>query len=220
MGKWAQGFNGAVAASVAFFDLETLNLFEDVEPLWKAMSWSERDANQRRLCGKLGMALGGVGVGGRVEFFEEGEVELLVATLLAADLIVGHNLLAFDYPVLAKYIDAARLARLPPKTVDTLKLLLDATGVRIGLDDLCKLNLGKGKTDDARMVPALWKRGEHDRVRSYLKSDVDLTRELYEFGRSKGRLRYTARDWRAGTSEVREVACPWATEGPHSPNGP
>lgn len=192
------------------FDLETLNLFEDVDPLWKAMSWSEREANQRRLCAKLGMAVGGVGVDGRVEFFEEPDVELLVRTLSAADRIVGHNLLAFDYPVLSAYVPEERISRLIPKTIDTLKLLFDATGVRVGLDDLARLNLGKGKTDDPRMVPTLWRRGEKERVRKYLKSDVELTREIYEFGLAKSSLRYTFKDWRAGTSQVREVACPWA----------
>ncbi len=195
-----------------FFDLETRNLFEDVEPMWKAMAWSERDANQRRLCHKLGVAIAGVagGGGGEVEFFEEEDVELLIRTLSAADSIVGHNLLAFDYPVLSAYASEERLARLVPKTVDTLKLLLDATGVRIGLDDLAKLNLGKGKTDDPKMVPTLWRRGEKERVKAYLKSDVELTREVFEFGRAKGTLRFTKRDWRAGTAEVREVQCPWA----------
>lgn len=197
-----------------FFDLETRNLFEDVEPMWKAMSWSERDANQRRLCPKLGVAIAGVASGGEVEFFEEEDVGLLVRTLSAADSIVGHNLLSFDYPVLSAYASEERLARLVPKTVDTLKLLHEATGVRIGLDDLAKLNLGKGKTDDPKMVPTLWRRGEKDRVRSYLKSDVELTREVFEFGRAKGTLRFTKRDWRAGTAEVREVRCPWAESRP------
>jgi hypothetical protein len=205
---------GAVLGSTAIFDLETLNLFEDIEPMWKGMSWSEREANQRRLCGKLGVAVAGVGIEGRVEFFEEEDVDLLVRTLGAADRVVGHNVFAFDYPVLARYVEEERLARLAPKTVDTLKLLHEATGVRIGLDDLAKLNLGKGKTDDPRMVPTLWRRGEKDRVRSYLKSDVDLTGEVYAFGLSKGKLRYTFKDWRAGTSEVREVACPWAPSAP------
>jgi hypothetical protein len=199
-----------VAGDTAFFDLETLNLFEDVEPMWNAMSWSERDANQRRLCAKLGVAVAGVGIGGKVEFFEEEDVGLLVATLLAADRIVGHNLLAFDYPVLAKYAPPERLARLLPKTVDTLKMLHEATSVRVGLDDLAKLNLGKGKTDDPKMVPTLWRRGEKDRVKAYLRSDVELTQEIYEFGIAKRRLKYTFRDRRAGVQEVREVACPWA----------
>jgi hypothetical protein len=199
--------------TTAVFDLETLNLFEDVEPQWKAMSWSERDANQRRLCPKLGMAVGGVGIAGGIELFEEDEVELLVRTLSAAKCIVGHNVLAFDYPVLSKYVAEDRLAKLVPKTVDTLKLLHEATGIRVGLDDLAKLNLGKGKTDDPKMVPTLWRRGEKERVRSYLKGDVELTGELYEYGNSKGKLRYTFRDWRAGTAEVREVKCPWAAKG-------
>ncbi len=202
-----------MAPAVAFFDLETRNLFEDVEPMWKAMSWAERDSNQRRLCAKLGLAVAGVGLGGRVDFFEEEDVALLIGTLLAADMIVGHNVLAFDYPVLSAYAPDERLARLAPKTIDTLQLLHEATGVRVGLDDLAKLNLGKGKTDDPKMVPTLWRRGEKERVRSYLKSDVELTRDVYEFGLSAGRLRYTFRDWRAGTSEVRAVACPWSSKG-------
>jgi len=195
-----------------FFDLETRNLFEDVEPMWRAMSWSERDANQRRLCPKLRVAVAGVAGEGAVDFFEEEDVDLLIRTLVAADTIVGHNLLAFDYPVLSAYASEERLARLVPKTLDTLQLLHKATGVRVGLDDLAKLNLGKGKTDDPKMVPTLWRRGEKERVKSYLKSDVELTREVFEFGRSKGKLRFTFRDWRAGTAEVREVNCPWARE--------
>jgi hypothetical protein len=193
-----------------FFDLETRNLFEDVEPEWKAMSWSERDANQRRLCPKLRVAVAGLAGGGQVEFFEEEDVDLLIRTLSAADTVVGHNVLAFDYPVLSAYASDERLARLVPKTVDTLKLLHESTGVRVGLDDLAKLNLGKGKTDDPKMVPTLWRRGEKERVKSYLKSDVELTREVFEFGQKNGTLRFTKRDWRAGTAEVREVKCPWA----------
>lgn len=193
-----------------FFDLETRNLFEDVEPMWRGMDWQERDANQARLCRKLGIAVAGVGVDGRVDFFEEDEAELLVGTLLAADLIVGHNVLAFDYLVMEPFVGAARVARMKPKTLDMLHALRQVTGVRIGLDDLAQLNIGKGKTDDPKMVPSLWRKGERDRVKSYLKSDVELTKEVYEYGKRKGKLRYTKKDWKAGTQEIREVACPWA----------
>jgi len=198
-----------MALEPAFFDLETRNLFEDVEPMWKAWDWQSRDANQRQLCRKLGLAVAGVGVDGRIELFEEEEVELLVRTLAAAEVVVGHNVLAFDYPVLEKYVAPERLQRIAGKTVDTLALLHRATGVRIGLDDLAQLNLGKRKTDDPRMVPTLWRNGERDRVRNYLRSDVELTRAVYEHGIRAGRLKYTRRDWKAGTSDVREVACPW-----------
>lgn len=193
-----------------YFDLETRNLFEDVEPMWKTMSWSEKDSNQRRLCAKLGVAVAGVGVDGRVEFFEEEDVDLLVRTLSAGSRIVGHNVLGFDYPVLSKYVSGERLAKLEAKTVDTLKQLHAAVGVRVALDDLAKLNLGRQKTDDPRMVPQLWRSGQHDRVKSYLKSDVELTRDVYLFGFKTGKIRYTHKDWQRQTQEVREVACPWA----------
>ncbi|HEX9710859.1 MAG TPA: hypothetical protein VGB42_12945 [Candidatus Thermoplasmatota archaeon] len=199
--------------STVFFDLETLNLFEDVEPQWPAMDWEMRNANQARLCRKLGIAVAGVGVGPDVEFFEEDEAELLVGTLLAADRVVGHNVLAFDYLVMEPYVGEPRVARLKEKTIDMLAALREPTGVRIGLDDLAQLNLGKGKTDDPRMVPTLWRRGERERVRSYLRSDVELTREVFEYGARKGKLRYTRKDWKKGTREVLEVACPWAPAG-------
>lgn len=196
--------------NTVFFDLETLNLFEDVEPQWNAMDWEMRNANQRRLCAKLGIAVAGVGVGEDVEFFEQDEAELLVGTLLAADRVVGHNVLAFDYPVMEPYVGQARIERLKPKTVDMLAELRKLTRVHIGLNDLAQLNLGKGKTDDPRMVPTLWRKGEHERVRSYLRSDVELTREIFEYGARKGKLRYTKKDWKKGTRDVLEVACPWA----------
>jgi DEAD/DEAH box helicase domain-containing protein len=199
-----------MGASPVYFDLETRNLFEDVEPMWKAMSWSERDSNQRRLCAKLGVAVAGLGIDERVEFFEEEEVELLVRTLAAADSIVGHNLFGFDYPVLTKYVDLERISRLEAKTVDTLRLLHAATGVRIALDDLAKLNLGRSKTDDPRLVPQLWRSGQHDRVKSYLRSDVELTRDVYQHGLNSGTLRYTHKDWKRGTQEIRQIRCPWA----------
>jgi len=199
-----------MSPQTVFFDLETRNLFEDVEPMWKAWDWQSRDANQRQLCKKLGLAVAGVGVDGGIELFEEDDVELLVRTLAAADIVVGHNVLAFDYPVLEKYVAAERLQRIATRTVDTLSTLHKATGVRIGLDDLAQLNLGKRKTDDPRMVPTLWRNGERDRVRNYLRSDVELTRAIYEYGVRAGRLKYTRKDWKAGTSEVREVACPWS----------
>lgn len=196
--------------STAFFDLETLNLFEDVEPQWNAMDWEMKNANQPRLCRKLGIAVAGVGLGEGVEFFEEDEAELLIGTLLAADRVVGHNVFAFDYLVMEPYVGAERIERLKPKTVDMLAELRSASGVRIGLNDLAQLNLGKGKTDDPRMVPTLWRKGEHERVRSYLRSDVELTREIFEYGARKGKLRFTKKDWRKRTSEVLEVSCPWA----------
>jgi hypothetical protein len=199
-----------MSQATVFFDLETRNLFEDVEPMWKAWDWQSRDANQRQLCKKLGLAVAGVGVEGRVEFFEEDDVELLVRTLAAAERVVGHNVLAFDYPVLERYVPPERLQKIAAKTVDTLALLHKATGVRIGLDDLAQLNLGKGKTDDARMVPTMWRNGERERVKNYLRSDVELTGALYEFGIRARKLRFTKKDWKAGTSEVREVPCPWA----------
>ncbi len=196
--------------STVFFDLETLNLFEDVEPQWPAMDWEERNANQARLCRKLGIAVAGVGVGQDVEFFEEDEAELLVGTLLAADRVVGHNVLAFDYLVMEPYTGRDRIDRLRERTLDMLQVLHQETGVRIGLNDLAQLNLGKGKTDDPRMVPTLWRRGERERVKSYLRSDVELTRGVFEYGARKGKLRYTKKDWKRGTREVLEVACPWA----------
>ena len=95
------------------------------------------------------------------------------------DLIVGHNILGFDYKVLKKFIS---LLGVIEKSVDTLDLLASkckGKRWRLSLDNLSKLNLGKGKKFKSVSVPALWNSGNGNEVIDYNITDCALTFELW-----------------------------------------
>jgi len=101
-----------------------------------------------------------------------------------ADLIVGHNLLAFDYAVLSQYAGEDVRKRYEPKTLDTLADLHRRHGRRWSLDALAHATVAKRKVRGDHGVPELWKRGRFLEVVERNRSDVELTRNVYEFGRA------------------------------------
>lgn len=72
-----------------FFDLETQYTFQEL-----GMDKQNRDPT------KLKLAVAGTLYNKEHMFFEEGQTQELFDILNQADLIVGHNLLRFDYLVL------------------------------------------------------------------------------------------------------------------------
>ncbi len=178
----------APGADLIFFDLETQRLFGDVGGrhdteklgLSVAVTLSERDG---------------------VRVYQESEVEALTDRLLAADLVVGFNLLNFDYWVLKGYVGGRIFAA---RTLD-LYLALQAAGWRASLEALARATLGTGKSGDGRQAVRWFQEGRLDRVASYCRADVELTRRLFEVGQREGYVRVFARD---GTAQA--VPAPWA----------
>lgn len=114
-------------------------------------------------------------------FFPDEEHMKLLENCLqnVPDLIVGHNILGFDYKVLKKLIS---LRGVIEKSVDTLDLLASkckGKRWRLPLDSLSKLNLGKGKKLKGASIPALWNSGNGDEVIDYNITDCILTFELW-----------------------------------------
>lgn len=73
-------------------------------------------------------------------------------------IVIGHNILNFDYRVLRTAIS---LEDVIEKTVDTLWFLRqkDEEGwATLGLDSLAKTNFGRGKMLNSRKIPELWNR--------------------------------------------------------------
>jgi hypothetical protein len=198
--------------SLCFFDLETRNLFEDIDPKYPTLSFSEKDNIKRILAPKLGLATACVLVEGskpEVFHFDEGQETELIETLNNFDLIVGHNILHFDYLVISPYFQGDLVAHFLPRTKDTLDELRRVTnGCFIGLDDLAKQNLGLNKTLDSKTIPGLWRSGEKEKVRQYCKNDVELLRRIYFLGKERGRLRYTIKKYGEAIG-VGEACIPW-----------
>jgi len=151
-----------------FFDLETQKLFQDV---------GGRDAS------KLRLACGVTYSTDKNDFkvYWERDAQALVDELKAADKVIGFNIREFDYEVLRPYAPTFNFASL-----QTLDLLLDLSrtlNFRLPLDSLAKACLGAEKTADGIQSVEWFRNGELDKVAEYCKSDVDITRRVYEFGR-------------------------------------
>ena len=74
-----------------------------------------------------------------------------------------------------------------------------ALGRRLRLDTLAKATLGRGKIGDGQKAGEWWEQGLYDKVKEYCLEDVRLTRELYEYARTHGHVKYK------DLNEVREI---------------
>lgn len=181
--------------STAFFDLETKYLFHEV--------------GGRGKLEELGLAVAGLIVNeDSIHFYEEENVDELFEALHRADLIVGHNLLSFDYPVLNPYASFDIYKEYSGKTLDTLQEIEKITGIRVSLDDLAQHNLGRGKSGDPTRMPILWREGDFETVKQYCANDVELVRDLYLYAKQHGRLAYTHKEY-GMVIGIKEVEVGW-----------
>ena len=132
--------------------------------------------------------------------YTEQEVGRLIAALRGADLVVGYNVLRFDYEVLRAYTDDS-LSDLP--TVDMLRDLYDVLGWRLKLDDVAAATLGERKSADGLQAVRWFRQGQLDKVIDYCRRDVEVTWGVYNFGRRNGYVRYHDRRYRVHKVPVR-----------------
>ena len=172
---------------VLYFDLETLRSAQDVGG-WRHIH-------------RMGMALGVVFDSKTLEFTTYRDPEALVKHLRTADLVVGYNVLRFDYAVLSAYVGDT-VNRVP--TFDMLVALRALVRQRLGLANLGACTLGRGKSADGLQSLEWVRNGELERVEAYCRDDVALTRDVFLHGvrqgwlafESKGRhLRTPPLDW-------------------------
>ncbi|OHA19745.1 MAG: hypothetical protein A2836_00260 [Candidatus Taylorbacteria bacterium RIFCSPHIGHO2_01_FULL_45_63] len=119
-------------------------------------------------------------------FFEE-ELSKLWPILEKADMLVGFNSDHFDIPLLNKYYpgDLTKI-----KSLDLLKEVRLSLGRRIKLDTLAEATLGRNKTANGLVASTWWKKGEKEKVREYCIEDVRITKDIYDFARANGHLKY------------------------------
>jgi len=190
---------------VAFFDLETEQLFED---LGMESKWS-RDPS------KLSIACACLKINDTpCKVYLKDQAQDLFKELQSCDLIVGHNLFSFDYSVLQGAVHQPVANILNTKTLDMLVEIEKKVSQRVALNDLAKLNLGQEKTEDSRSVPFMWRTGKRQQVIDYCINDVEMTKHLYEFARAHKKLKYTAKTMDFKTGErliigVKEVEVDW-----------
>ena len=109
----------------------------------------------------------------------EKDIDRLLEHLQAADLIVGFNILGFDYSVLRGYspFDFRRL-----NTLDILREVHQQLRYRVSLDALGRATLNAPKSADGLDALRWFKQGRLDLIADYCQKDVELTRDLFYFG--------------------------------------
>ena len=113
------------------------------------------------------------------------DVPRLVGDLVEYDLIVGFNILRFDYAVLAG------LSRFDFSSLPTLDILQDihaVLGYRLSLDHLARETLGASKSASGLQALTWWKEGRVDEIVAYCRQDVAVTRDLFLHGLRRGHL--------------------------------
>ena len=192
--------------NICYFDLETKFAFAEIEKDWESLTFDQKDARRPRVVPKMGLATGCIIAGGKkteAQYFDEGQERELIKALDSFDVIIGHNVLRFDFLVLSLFYNSDIIKHFEPKTLDTLDYLKNITGKFVSLNDLAQLNIKSEKTMSGVNAPKLWRNGEKDEVRKYCKNDVELLRAIYLIGKKQKYLKY--KDF----YEIRKVKVNW-----------
>ena len=165
--------------NILYFDLETQRTANDVG------GWDKKR--------DMGMSVGVTysTASGRYQIYSEKRVNDLVNELLRADLVVGFNVINFDYEVLMGYtiLDLPHQVR----TLDLLVELEKKLGHRLSLDAVATATLSVGKTADGLDAIRWWREGKLAEIAEYCCFDVKVTRLVHEFGRDQTHLLFTDR---------------------------
>jgi hypothetical protein len=123
--------------------------------------------------------------------FLEPELDALERLLQASDLIIGFNIRRFDLEVLAPYF------RAPIGELTVLDIMDDVTrmlGHRVSLNSLAQATLGEQKTGSGLDALRYFREGRWKELTAYCLHDVQITKELYEYGLQHDELKYISRD--------------------------
>lgn len=127
-----------------------------------------------------------------LEYFEE-QLPEMFDRLDRFDRIVGFNVKRFDYRVLSAYT-GRDFDKVP--TVDLLEVVHQVLGFRLSLDHLAGATLGRKKTAGGLQALQWWKEGRIAELLAYCRRDVEITRDLYVFGRENGYVLFDDREGR------------------------
>ncbi len=151
-------------------DLETQNLVQDVG------GWGNIDKL------KISIACAYDSKTDQYLSFKENEIGKL-NDLCEDRLIVGYNIRGFDLIILKAY-------GLDLEGLDVFDIMYDVQTLTrqkfLKLETLAQGTLNAGKSADGLMAVEWWKKGEIDKIIQYCQQDVQVTRDIFEYGRKNG----------------------------------
>lgn len=156
------------------FDIETSNIFSDVA------SNDARDLDLSVICIHDSHT-------DEYSSYTQEQLPNLWPILESADMLITFNGDHFDIPLLDKYYpgDLTKI-----KSLDLLKEVKNALGRRIKLDTLAQATLGTQKSGHGLEAVTWWRNGEYDKVIAYCIDDVKITKQIYDYAREHGILKY------------------------------
>ncbi len=140
--------------------------------------------------------------------FEEREIYRLGEMFQEADQIIGYNIKHFDFEVLQPYFNFD-VHTLP--YLDIMEEVTKLLGHRLKLDNLAQSTLGVGKNGDGLEALRLFKQGRLEELKKYCSHDVKITKDLYDYVLSYGKLLY--KDY----FETRELKISFLEPSPRKP---
>ena len=161
--------------NIVYFDLETQKSADEVGG-WDHIS-------------RMGLSIGVTFHSGRGDYriYGENQVNDLLTELQRADLVVGFNILRFDYEVLHGYT-AFDLSQLP--TLDMMVELQKTLNHRLSLDSIATATFGVEKTAEGLQAIRWFKDGKMLEIAEYCCYDVKLTKLVHEHGQRHRQLHY------------------------------
>lgn len=156
------------------FDLETQNIFSDVESNDPAA---------------LDISVG--------SFYDQGtdsyttvtvdELEQAWPIIERADVLVGYNSNHFDIPLLNKYYpgDLRDIA-----SIDLLEEIRLSLGRRLRLDSVAEATVGARKSAHGLQAVRWWREGKIKEVKKYCEQDVRVTKQVFEFALEHKKVLY------------------------------
>ncbi len=127
----------------------------------------------------------------------EKDADGLLKQLRSADLVVGFNVIGFDYTVMQPY------SKFDLLEINTFDMILDVKkklGFRLALNHLAQYTLGSEKSADGLVSLEWYKEFERsgdqsfmEKIIHYCEKDVEITRDLFLFGAKNGYVNYKTR---------------------------
>lgn len=173
---------------IVYFDLETQRTANDVG------GWDKKH--------EMGMSVGVTfsTADNKYEIFPESRVDDLIKRLERADLVVGYNVIRFDYEVLMGYTILALPDRL--RTLDLLVDIEKSIGHRLKLEDVAQGTLGVGKVAEGLDAIRWWREGRMMDIAEYCCFDVKVTKLVHEYGVAHKELFFSDRFGRKQQMEI------------------
>lgn len=161
-----------------FFDVETKKTFDQVGGYLP----QKLEPSFVGICVRDGYE----GKGEMMGFFEN-DLAKLWPIFESADLLIGFNSIGFDAEVLRPYY-SGNMDNFPH--LDLMVRFKEASGHRISLESISQETLGRGKIGHGLDAIKYYNEGRFDELSKYCLMDVELTRDLYDWGRTNGKVKF------------------------------